>query len=705
MNNITPLGEQILIQLNLDSSIIRSLDTRKQRVNYRAAINWIKSYLPQLNDPKTQQIKNLLQAFYHLCEADDVERASKLFCIQIAPYINEELHKQLYLWGQYDEFISITLKFIELLKLKSEVDKAVCILKSTCLENLGMIEFTRGNYKESIDYYKQQLEISTRTECFREKASALVGLGQNLKLVGDYTQANKYYLSAEELAIDLSDKKLMMSVKSGLGSIQIYLGQYELAIPYFQTQLKIALDISDHSGKIQSLADLGNAYALIGDHEASVESGLNALKITHLIQNPEGEAKILAHLGFSFYVQHEYRAAISFYRQSLTISRSTGLFLQEAEALEKVGILEGKLATSQDVKQLALEKLNQALAQFRQAGSLSSEARVLLKLAEAYEDLGETDSALKACEEALDIAFDLKFHLYDECINIKERLMNRKSNDKKIDVKKSTTRKFKELNLQDCDWIKNQIDVVLLTATDVELNAVLDELKSYPGKRTQFKMFEGPETYYAGKFGAFKVIVTKCRMGSIGEGSVILATEQAQRIWKPKAIIMVGIAFGKDPTKQKIGDVLVASQIISYEPQRIGEAVQHRGTIPPTNTSLLNRFENVHNWDFPDTNGGSCRHQVGAILSGEKLIDDAEFKTALFKQFPQAIGGEMEGAGLCAASGRVGVAWILVKAICDWADGEKGDNYHQLAAASAVSLVHKVLSQKTVLNSISKIFE
>ena len=491
-----------------------------------------------------------------------------------------------------------------------------------------------------------------------------------------------------------------MSAKSGLGNIQIQLGQYELAIPYFQEQLKIAEELPDNSGKVQALADLGNAYSLTGDYEIAAESHLNALKVAHSIQNPEGEARILAHLGFTFYIQHEYQAAIAFYKQSLTISRSIGLFLEESESLEKVGVLEGRLSNSRTVKQLSLDKLRQALDRFSKAGSLSGEARVLKEMAELYDELGETEPALKACQDALSIARDLKLPLQDECIKLEAKLSNKKGSQKL-----SRTRTFREVDLNKLDWLKSEIDIVLLTATDIELNAVLDQLKSYPGRKEKFKIFEGPETYYVGKFGAFKAIATKCRMGAISEGSVILATEQAQRIWKPKAIIMVGIAFGKDSEKQKIGDVLVASQIISYEPQRVGEPVQHRGSIPPSNTTLLNRFENVHDWEFPSVDGSPCNLKVGPILSGEKLIDDSEFKSALFKQFPQAIGGEMEGAGLCAASGRVGVAWILVKSICDWADGTKNDDYHPLAAAAAVSLVHKVLSQKTVLNSIRKVSE
>ncbi|KYC37025.1 hypothetical protein WA1_46120 [Scytonema hofmannii PCC 7110] len=197
-----------------------------------------------------------------------------------------------------------------------------------------------------------------------------------------------------------------------------------------------------------------------------------------------------------------------------------------------------------------------------------------------------------------------------------------------------------EINQEGCKSLKDKIDVVIITATEVELKAVAKLLQPYPRRK--------------------KVL------------------------------------------QQKIADVLVASKIIFYEQQRIGEEIVYRGSIPPSNTTLLNRFENVQNWKFTRPDGSHCNLIVNPILSGEKLVDNPEFKAALFQQFPQAVGGEMEGAGLCAASGRIGTAWILVKSICNWGDGKKHKQHQPLAAAAATSLVHHVLSQKTVLNSIKK---
>ncbi len=55
----------------------------------------------------------------------------------------------------------------------------------------------------------------------------------------------------------------------------------------------------------------------------------------------------------------------------------------------------------------------------------------------------------------------------------------------------------------------------------------------------------------------------------------------------------------------------------------------------------------------------------------------------------------MEGVGVATCAERAKHEWILVKAICDWADGEKDktDSDHGFAAASAVSFVQHVLSQ------------
>lgn len=95
--------------------------------------------------------------------------------------------------------------------------------------------------------------------------------------------------------------------------------------------------------------------------------------------------------------------------------------------------------------------------------------------------------------------------------------------------------------------------------------------------------------------------------------------------------------------------------------------------------------------------------EFGPLLSGEKLVDDLEFKNQLFARHPNAVGGEMEGAGFYAAAQRKRVPCILLKSICDWGDGQKHKKHQPLAAAAAASLLFRVLTQKDALNDRQKL--
>jgi nucleoside phosphorylase/tetratricopeptide (TPR) repeat protein len=719
-------NQDIFLEIDLNNTFIRSIKVGVKRSNYRAALNWINYYNIKVELPISDRVSLLSSIFQHLCEADDLERVIKLFLIILDKNTNEPLYRQLYTWGEYSQLTSICNIILKTISNQVKIEDKSLIekvnnLKIICYNSLGLVEFAIGKYQSSIFYYTEQNRISEENSNTSGKILALIGLGNNAILLADVLNASNYYFAARTLASYIKDKKLELDAISGLGKIQVEIGEHSKAINFFRLQLLIATEIGDNLRKMQSLTLLGNVYSLNGEYEVAIENHLSALKISHQTKNIEAEARILINLGLTFYRQEQHIAAITFYKQSLSVARSIKLFLEQAEALEKIAIIEYKIANTQDVKQSSLGKLGEALELFRNAGIYSGEARLLKEIILLHYTHGDIDLAHKSCEDAIILLseiyedINLPLNSCDDTMNIstqKSILSQTKKDFDELIVKinsemqKSTSikiRSFLEMRIVDLPSIKDEIDIVLITATDMELNAVRDRLEFYPNMEGIVKIFEGTETYYAGKFGVFKAIVTKCQMGSIGAGASTLATERATRLWKPRAIIMVGIAFGKDPEKQKIGDVLVASAIIPYESQRVGEKIEFRNPIPPSNPTLLNRFQNVDNWEFLGNDGFPCRLECKPILSGEKLIDDPKFKSDLFNQFKYASGGEMEGSGLCAASLGSGVPWILVKSICDWADGNKNNEYQELAANSAASLVHHVLSQPTVLDGLKKI--
>lgn len=253
------------------------------------------------------------------------------------------------------------------------------------------------------------------------------------------------------------------------------------------------------------------------------------------------------------------------------------------------------------------------------------------------------------------------------------------------------------------DVVAAGVDVLLMTAVQVERDAVLRIMKPSLGRARIAQAPFGHLTYYVGLIGDARVVLTMSRPGAVGRDAALLSLYEAMQHCEPRAVIAVGIAFGGYTEKLKIGDVLFANRVIAYEPAR-KQAGGDRARGPQTEPGplLLNRFRNVVGWRFERPDGLLCAIAEGPLLSGEKLVDDLDFKEELFTEFPESIGGEMEGAGIAATSEKLKVEWIIVKAVCDWGDGTKGKTYQPLAAAAAASLVAHVVSAQASLADLPR---
>lgn len=242
----------------------------------------------------------------------------------------------------------------------------------------------------------------------------------------------------------------------------------------------------------------------------------------------------------------------------------------------------------------------------------------------------------------------------------------------------------------------DQADVLLLAATAIEVDAIQEEHKSISGRKSREVTKSGRKYYDLGILNGASTYLGICEMGSNGAGSSQDAVARAIEALHPTSVIMVGIAFGMNASKQAIGTVLVAEQVVPYELQRVGPVTTlSRSPRPATSTRLRNFFKARRpSWSRSPL-------QFGPMLSGEKLVDNADFKALLLEACPEAIGGDMEGAGLFVAANEAKVDWIVVKAICDWADGLKSNpnktEHQRLAAANAAAFVFDMLTSTDML--------
>lgn len=258
------------------------------------------------------------------------------------------------------------------------------------------------------------------------------------------------------------------------------------------------------------------------------------------------------------------------------------------------------------------------------------------------------------------------------------------------------------------DIHKNDIDaqrfnILIVTATDTETKAFHEVMTG-----NVLRVICGDYTYYLGHVGQYNVIHVQCsQMGSLSPGGSSQTTNVALlRDWPQiKAVIMVGICFGVDNKSQQIGDVVVATSIKNYETRRVGKKKEiSRGGTYQADKCLCNAFNNLKlTWENIGIDDKKKKLVLGEYISGEQLVDNIENRNKLLSETPEAKAGEMEGNGIIAACVSARTPWILVKAICDFADGKKGKDKktkQAIAAASSSSCCSAVLEQATAFETL-----
>jgi nucleoside phosphorylase len=254
--------------------------------------------------------------------------------------------------------------------------------------------------------------------------------------------------------------------------------------------------------------------------------------------------------------------------------------------------------------------------------------------------------------------------------------------------------------------------IVLVTVNNNETNALLDAFVYINKVPTQES--RGRVTYNKlGNYGGCLIVHTICEMGAGGIGASQQRTREAIEHWNPVAIIAVGVAFGMDEAKQNIGDVLVSTMVQDYELSRLNEngKLTPRGPKPPCADSLLNRLRQTETTESRRVQGWPIL-RYGLVLSGQKLVDNLDYREYLKHLFPEAVGGEMEGSSLFASAIPEKVDWIIVKGICDWGYNKNNsdkDARQKLAAQNAVQVLKAALEvgnlfekQTTLINEASK---
>lgn len=213
-------------------------------------------------------------------------------------------------------------------------------------------------------------------------------------------------------------------------------------------------------------------------------------------------------------------------------------------------------------------------------------------------------------------------------------------------------------------------DVLLVAATRVECKAVLDVFR-IPEQQARAVEIEGLTYFDLGVFGGARTFLFQPETGSDA------ATEGLRKSLDalvPSAVILVGIAFGRDPSQQEPGDILVSTKLRRFARLNAPDQI--------ASPRLISRFRSADLlWE------GNKVH-FGVVVTLEAAPSGPLI--ALY----EVIGGQSISFDLYAVCQEKSTDWIMVKGIGDFADSKKLENRdasQQLAATNAAMFVRHAL--------------
>lgn len=257
------------------------------------------------------------------------------------------------------------------------------------------------------------------------------------------------------------------------------------------------------------------------------------------------------------------------------------------------------------------------------------------------------------------------------------------------------------INNEDFEKIKctedivKDIDIILVTATKKEYQAVVRTAKptGRDGKKYVKVTTEDGSKFMLGLYGKNRVAIIRTEQGLKTTREML---EKVQPIIKAKYVIAIGICYGMNNAKSKLGDIIVAENVWDISQECVmNDKSKFNPDVYPTGKDLQSKFADHDTFKLlPGAIPVNIHY--GILVTENTLVASEKHKKDILKQIPKAIGGEMEAEGINIAATNGKYEWIVIKAIADWGDGNKEPyrKWQEYASIAAARFVLHCLEEK-----------
>lgn len=249
---------------------------------------------------------------------------------------------------------------------------------------------------------------------------------------------------------------------------------------------------------------------------------------------------------------------------------------------------------------------------------------------------------------------------------------------------------------------KNKFDIAIITALNTEFEQLIRTSKG-----TKYNVEDDPLVYYSTLLNTKSnnnIKLITCCFNQMGMQASSAISSKIISKFSPNKIFITGICAGIKKEGINIGDIIVANQCWDYESGKITDDSKGNLLFNPdmhciptdqgiissltdfsNNRNYLSSIYNEFDGTKPDT---TLKVHFGSVGSGPYVLSSKQYLTQLISNDRKLLGLDMEGYGIYkAAQFHIGTVPIFIKAISDFADGNKTDDFHKYASYVSAKFV------------------
>jgi nucleoside phosphorylase len=226
-------------------------------------------------------------------------------------------------------------------------------------------------------------------------------------------------------------------------------------------------------------------------------------------------------------------------------------------------------------------------------------------------------------------------------------------------------------------------DFLLVAPLPEERDALLARLPGHrklPPSEDDIRVYyvaEVPARFPDGRPVSYSVVVLP--LARMGHTEAASATGDAIRRFRPRYVLLVGIAGGIAANGVGLGDLLLSDQVADYELAKATAAgASIRWQVHPVDQRLLIAAQN-HGGDAfaaisaPRPAPGRPRPHLGPPCTGNKVLADDSLAAQLREVWAKLIGVEMEAGGVANAAAQSArrPGFFMIRGVSDLADADK----------------------------------